>query len=348
MANRGTLRRKWSQNLGKVRKRFTLILMATITPAQLRLFNGVRALSSSAVLVILVLSLIFNELFDENDLGWQVVLALLALAIGIPHGALDHLVTLPKSAPRKLATFIAIYVAVALISVWAILQWNVFGFYIVVVMSALHFGIGDAAYLSERDKSAGVEISPKYAQASYALAAGFVPVVIPLVNEKSASALAAVNPALIDWDKGAGDSFYTIVISLYFAALILQIVAKRIRDALDLSLLLALVVVAPPLVAFAVYFGAWHAMRHTARLTLNLPKAQQAFDSDDVFAALRAAVLPGIPALLGTLVVASGLLIFGDNNFSDGFLWYLLVVIWALTVPHMAVTARLDRKALSS
>jgi hypothetical protein len=27
-------------------------------------------------------------------------------------------------------------------------------------------------------------------------------------------------------------------------------------------------------------------------------------------------------------------------------LWYLLVVIWALTVPHMALTLRLDVKAL--
>lgn len=322
--------------------------MATITPAQLRLFNGMRVFSSSAVLLTLVLSLIFARVFEESDLGWQVVLALLALAIGIPHGALDHLVTLPKSAPRKMATFIAIYVAVALAAVWAIVQWNVYGFYIVVLMSALHFGIGDAAYLSERDRSAGEAISPKYAQASYALAAGFVPVVIPLVNEKSSAALAAVNPALIDWDRGAGDSFYTIVVSLYFAALILQLVAKRYRDALDLSLLLALVVVAPPLVAFAVYFGAWHAMRHTARLTLNLESAQRAYHANNVASALRAAVLPGIPALLGTLVVAAGLLIFGDDNFSDGFLWYLLVVIWALTVPHMAVTARLDRKALGS
>ncbi len=33
-------------------------------------------------------------------------------------------------------------------------------------------------------------------------------------------------------------------------------------------------------------------------------------------------------------------------NISQELLWYLLVVVWALTVPHMALTLRLDVKAL--
>jgi Brp/Blh family beta-carotene 15,15'-monooxygenase len=100
------------------------------------------------------------------------------------------------------------------------------------------------------------------------------------------------------------------------------------------------------LIAFAVYFGMWHAIRHTARLTLNLRKSQRAYEEGDGARALRSAVIPGLPALLGTLLVAAALLLLGDDNFTDDFLWYLLVVIWALTVPHMMVTAKLDRKAL--
>ncbi len=30
----------------------------------------------------------------------------------------------------------------------------------------------------------------------------------------------------------------------------------------------------------------------------------------------------------------------------DNFLWLTLVIVWALTVPHMIVTAKLDRIAL--
>jgi hypothetical protein len=34
------------------------------------------------------------------------------------------------------------------------------------------------------------------------------------------------------------------------------------------------------------------------------------------------------------------------GKISDEFLWLSLVVVWALTVPHMMVTAKLDKAAL--
>lgn len=318
-----------------------------MTPnARVRTFEGIRTFSSISVGVAILIATLFGFLFKSESMGWQVVVALLALAVGIPHGALDHLVTLPRSQPIKMAFFIAVYVAIALIAVWAILEWNVYGFYVVVAMSALHFGIGDAAYLAERDRILGRDRSPRPTQILYALAGGVTPVLIPLVNERSSQALAAVNPALVDWDGGFADAFYWIAIALLVTAIVAQLVSRRERDALDLILLGLLAILTPPLIAFAVYFGTWHAMRHTARLTLNLTKSQHAYENDDARGALRSAVIPGIPALIGTLIVAAGLVLFDENNFTDDFLWLLLVVIWALTVPHMMVTAKLDRGAL--
>lgn len=314
--------------------------------AQVRVFDGIRNFSSIAVGSAILIATAMGFFFESGALGWQVIIALLALAVGIPHGALDHLVTLPRSRPLKMALFISIYVAIAVAAVWAILEWNVYGFYVVVVMSALHFGIGDAAFLAERDRAMGRARSPRVAQILYALAGGVTPVLIPLVNDESAAALAAVNPALIDWDGGLGDIFYWSAIALLVAGAVTQLAMKRERDALDLILLGLLAIMTPPLIAFAVYFGTWHAMRHTARLTLNLRKSEAAYRDDDAAKALRHAVLPGVPALIGTLVVAAGLVLFGENNFTDDFLWLLLVVIWALTVPHMMVTAKLDRGAL--
>jgi Brp/Blh family beta-carotene 15,15'-monooxygenase len=316
------------------------------TSARVRVFDGIRNFSSATVGVSILVATFMAFFFESDALGWQVVIALIALAVGIPHGALDHLVTLPRSRPIKMALFIAVYVAIAIAAVWAILEWNVYGFYVVVIMSALHFGIGDAAFLSERDRILGERRSPRVAQLLYALAGGVTPVLIPLVKEESGDALAAVNPALVDWDGGFGEIFYSSAIGLLVLAIVVQLVAKRERDALDLVLLGVLAIMTPPLIAFAVYFGTWHAMRHTARLTLNLRKSEMAYERDDAKSALRNAVLPGLPALIGTLIVAAGLVIFGDNNFTDDFLWLLLVVIWALTVPHMMVTAKLDRGAL--
>ena len=92
------------------------------------LFKQVRFFSSLAAAIGILLSLIFSGLLQSGSLGWQVVVAVIALAIGIPHGALDHLVTLPKSQPIKMVLFIVIYVAVAVVAVVGILKFNIIGF----------------------------------------------------------------------------------------------------------------------------------------------------------------------------------------------------------------------------
>jgi len=312
---------------------------------ELDLFLKVRKFSRLAVGLAIVASFIFAQLIESSDTTWQVIVALVALAVGIPHGALDHLVTLPKSAPLKMAGFISIYVAVAVLAVLALLTWNVAGFIVVVIMSAVHFGIGDAAFISEIDRrSAEPKPFPSYL---YALAAGSLPVVIPLVSDKSAVALERVNPALLNWHHGLNNDLLLWTMLLTAIALLRLVQKRRDAEAIDLVLLYLLAVTAPPLVAFAVYFGCWHAMRHTARLTLVLPRSQKAFAEGNSGKALLGAIWPGLPALVGTFIVAGGIIIFRRDSLSDQFLWITLVVVWALTVPHMAVTARLDRKALS-
>jgi Brp/Blh family beta-carotene 15,15'-monooxygenase len=308
------------------------------------LFQRVRLFSTISVTVGILLSLLFSDLLGEGSMGWQVVIAVIALAIGIPHGALDHLVTLPKAEPKKMAAFIVVYVAVAVVAVVGILQFNTIGFIIVLFMSAIHFGIGDGAFISEIDKRSKTE--RKLNRWFYIPAAGFTPVFIPLVNSASTQALASVNPALINWHQGFDSEILFTVTSFAVLAIVVMGLTKRYREALDLTLLLLLAHLAPPLIAFAVYFGCWHAMRHTARLTLSLPRSIENLDQGMLRKAFSNAVIPGLPALIGTFVVA-GILALSGRDFSDEFFWMALVVVWALTVPHMVVTAKLDRAALT-
>ena len=311
---------------------------------EVKLFEGIRNFSSVAILAGIILSLIFSQVLGESSMQWQVVIAIAALAIGIPHGALDHLVTLPKSRPLVMAGFIAVYVLIAIVAVIAILEFNVVGFIFVLVMSAVHFGIGDAAFVSELDRRQPVAV--RLPRAIYAISAGSIPVLIPLVNSASTDALAQVNPSLIDWHQGYDQEILTVVITIACISIARLIVRKRIREAVDIGLLLALALLAPPLIAFAIYFGCWHAMRHTARLTLSLESSQRAYESGNIRSAFLKAVIPGIPALVGTFFIAAILAIRGQE-FNDDFFWMALVVVWALTVPHMAVTAKLDRNALT-
>ena len=312
---------------------------------ELGLLRQVRKYSRYAVGVAILLSFIFAQIIETSDISWQVIIAIIALAVGIPHGALDHLVTLPRSNPVKMTVFILIYVAVAVLAILALLKWNVVGFIVVVLMSAIHFGIGDAAFISEIDRRE--KASKKFSKFLYAAAAGSLPVVIPLVSDKSSAALTEVNPKLIDWHQGLGNDLQLWVMILTAIALLTLVQKRRESEALDLMLLYLLASIAPPLVAFAVYFGCWHAMRHTARLTLILPRSQKAFSEGSAGKAFLGAVWPGLPALVGTFLVAILIIVFRGDSLDTQLLWVSLVVVWALTVPHMAVTARLDRKALS-
>ena len=296
-----------------------------------------------AVAMAIVASLVASQLIGSKDLTWQVAIALFALAVGIPHGALDHFVTVPRTNKKIMFIFISIYVLVAGAAVLAILKWNVLGFQIVVLMSLVHFGVGDSAFLNELDRLKG-KISSHLPTTFVVLAFGSIPVVMPLINSSSTSALSQVNTNLINWHQGFDQALRSIVLALFIVALVALVVTKRFRDVIDLFLLAALAVLTPPLIAFAVYFGCWHAMRHTARLTLVLPESLSAYEQGKALKAFWSAVLPGTPALIGSFLVAAGLWIYGEVDKS--FFWFVLTIVWALTVPHMIVTAKLDRKAL--
>jgi len=316
-----------------------------VIDVKFKVFSRIRTLSSAAVAVAIILSILFSQWLGADSLNWQIVLATIALAVGIPHGALDHLVTLPRSAPIRMAIFIIIYVAIALLAIYAILKWNVWGFIFVVVMSATHFGIGDSAFLKELD-SLKDQTGSRIPAWLYAPAAGLLPVMIPLVNSRSSEALTKVNESLVDWHQGYTTEIILAVAAITTLCLLGLLQRKRYRDALDIALLAALASIAPPLVAFAVYFGCWHALRHTARLTSLLPNSESAYLRGRGGQAFVAAVIPGLPALFGTIIFIAVLAGFSQLDLSDKFLWLTLVTIWALTVPHMVVTAKLDRAAL--
>ena len=312
--------------------------------AKQRLFNATRSYSQLFVGASVIISILFTAFLGSDNLNWQISLAVIALIIGIPHGALDHLVTLPKNKPAKMALFVVIYVLIAVAAVWAILRWNVLGFQLVVIMSAAHFGIGDAAFIAESERLNNRASKSLIDRLIYALPAGLLPVFVPLSSDLTNSALAEVNPKLINWAGSSTNFIHLLVLLIAASSLFILILKRDDKSAIDLALLAALSMLTPPLVAFAIYFGLWHALRHTARLTLNLSKSEISYQNNEPKRAFINAVLPGTPALIGTFIVAA--ILAATNPDNSRLLWSILVVIWALTVPHMMVTAKLDKGAL--
>jgi Brp/Blh family beta-carotene 15,15'-monooxygenase len=301
---------------------------------------------TAAAAILLFAGLQFTNL--EITMKAQVVLAVVALAIGIPHGAIDHLITIPRESTRRFIVFIAIYTLIAIIAALAIAQWNLVGFQLVVLMSALHFGFGDSAYANESQAAAGKNGYSNFVLASYAIPAGFLPVALPLTDKRTLDVLQELNPALINWAGTFTDLLRNSTIAIAVFSILLLIVTKNYSLAIDLALLLALSFLAPPLVAFAVYFGLWHAIRHTARLVPKLPSAMQKVSTGKPLAVFFTAVIPGLYAILEIFILGIFFVARGTTEVSRDFLWVILVIIWALTVPHMATTAKFDLRAFKN
>ena len=318
-----------------------------MTDAMPTIFTGVVRFSRIGVAATFLIFAFFKLVGHELNLSTQITIALVGLLIGVPHGAIDHLVSIPRKSNTLFITYLVIYIALALLAGAAIATWNLFGFRIVVIMSALHFGYGDAAFRYESRASFNLPKLPWVINSIYAIPAGFVPVVLPLTDPKALSALHRIHPTLGNWAGHDIHQIRTITIALVIAAIVILLARGYFALALDLGLLAVLALSAPPLVAFAAYFGFWHASRHTVRLVLALPNARSLAGQNKAKSALWAAIFPGLYALVGTLVLATTLMLGNRHHFSSGLLWSSLVVVWALTVPHMISTARLDFKAFS-
>lgn len=310
------------------------------------LYSRIRLVSRIAIAGAIALSLVFRNLISTSNISWQLLLAFVALAIGIPHGAVDHLISIPRNSLKQFISFIVIYVAIAIAALLFILYFNLIGFEIVIWMSAFHFGIGDLTYICENDRLAGKPQMQRVLQFFYLCSAGALPVIIPLVQPKSRSALEGINPDLIQWAGAHADQLKASVLLIAGISVVLLIFFKRLNEVFDLVLLASLSLIAPPLVAFAFYFGCWHALRHTARLTMLLPESESALKSGDWKRALKLVVLPGLPSLFGAVLISGFIFLLRDSTNKDSILWFLLALVWALTVPHMMATFRFDLKSL--
>lgn len=309
-------------------------------------YTWARRVSRYGVIAVLLLLAALQIFGVEITLSVQLVIALIALLVGIPHGAIDHLITIPRSDTKRFYLYIAIYIAIAVLAGWAIAMWNVVGFQLVVLMSALHFGYGDAAYLNEKRDSQKRERYSLSIENLYALPAGFLPVILPLTDSRTVDALDRINPSLDDWLGSLTDPIRRITIALAVFAFLAFLVLRKLSLAIDIALLSALALYAPPLIAFATYFGFWHALRHTARLVPKLERATQLAHDGLWQKAIWAAIYPGLYAVAGTIGLAAILMITNPDEISSTLLWSTLLVIWALTVPHMATTSRFDFRAL--
>lgn len=264
-----------------------------------------------------------------------------AILLGVPHGAVDHLVPFwiagRRPRIRELVPALAGYLAIAALAAVAFVRLPDVAFAVFLVASVLHFGSAEVEFDAERS---GVAATTRTHRWLTTLAHGMTVVLLPFAAwpDQVANALKPLAPGL-----GASGlhpvwtALGVVTGGLALAAVGLDLCTDRLRQAAELTLLVVAVLALPPLIGFAVYFGAWHALRHTGRL-LALPGPDGSVL--DTRAALRrfAAQAAG-PTVL---VIAAAVMLVAQGSAS--VLTVAVSVVLALTFPHMRTVAAWDRR----
>lgn len=300
--------------------------------------GGATAVVGTASLLAVALAAVVGVALPGSGAAGPVLLVV-AGVLGLPHGAVDHLalgwarsreagaagvepgwVGTAGARPALLVGYALLAAGVA----WAALLLTVPAVFALLVLSCAHFAEGELAFARLRGERGS---------APAAAALGTAVVTVPVLLRPD-----AVRPVLDALDPGLAAVLQDVrtpvllVTGLLVTAGVVSAARRGCRRQLaELVLVVLAGLLAPPLLVFAVWFGAWHAPRHLVRL-LDLEPDGATWRR--VTRLGRAAVLPTGAALvaLGALVVVGG-----------SVLASVLVVLLALTVPHAAVVAQLGR-----
>jgi Brp/Blh family beta-carotene 15,15'-monooxygenase len=317
----------------------------------------------------LLLAVAFPEAASRPEIQWT-PWAVGLLAFGIPHGALDHQIGMGVGHGVGRVRFLAVYImlAAAVVALWWLAPMAALvGF---LVVAAFHFGQGDlywhqaaregigpnGALLGERRRSW------RWQSVSTFVVRGLVPVALPVLifADEFAGAADAMTGRLF-----GGSGRWAIPESTRTAALaaVCGLVVVHLGMLLDEAirrpthrrlagveaggtiLLVGLFTAVPPVLAMGVYFNAWHSVRHVARLLLVAGPTREAARAGrwgEAMARFHVTTLPTSLAALALMGLLGWALHDRVRAATDSGL-ALLVMVAALTLPHVIVVLGMDR-----
>ncbi len=264
-----------------------------------------------------------------SALGWSpsplfaLFVAVVAVAIGMPHGALDVAIG-PKLV--HWAAFFPAYGAAAAITIAGWLVEPRAGLAVFLLLSWFHFGSGDV-------DGFGFDGPTKVARG---IATGGLALGLPLVFH--ASIVAPIFDALMFGQHrfGAhevrvwGAVILAAAVPTFIVAVVQHLLHLQWVGAAELASLALLGVTASPLIAFSVYFALWHSPRHLLRVK-----------------ASAAAVVPTLAATALTIGGAFAAWMVLDPATTTA-IRVVFVGLAALTGPHQFVTSGFRRSVARS
>lgn len=319
-----------------VRRRTTAVLPVDVMAVSVRW-------SRRLVLGVLAFSLLGKELPESAQDVFVFVLVAVGLLVGLPHGSIDHRLAARLTGwPTPVVG--VVYAAVAALTWVLLVTLGPVALVPVIVLSLVHFGLGELEVI--RDSTGW---RPGRAVAVAVAVAGTGALLLPLARAGSGlvDVAASISPGLGVLLEAAPARVAPVAVWA-LAAVVGVLAALRAHHydvVVDIVVVGALGALAPPLVAFAVWFGGWHALRHCARLLTVDERAAALVASGETRQAVGALARVAAGPTLAAVVVLAGLVV-ATANAADpaGAVGATLLVLLALTVPHMLVVLWMDSR----
>ncbi|AEH37863.1 Brp/Blh family beta-carotene 15,15'-dioxygenase [Halopiger xanaduensis] len=319
--------------------------------------------SHAAGLFTIIFGLTIGVTGDSIPLAYQYApLAASVVVLGLPHGAVDHLV-LPRSrgrpvTSRALAAVGGCYLAIggAYAALWFVAPAVSFALFI--LLTLVHWGQGDVYALCELTDVSYLE-TPAHKGLALVVRGG-LPMLVPLVAFPDQYAFVAgtlvglFDPGAAAALEGAFRPTVRYAVAVGFGALIAATLALGYRrtDALEPWLidagetlgLTAFFAAVPPILAIGLYFTGWHSVRHIVRTLLIDDAAVAALADGDARGAIGRFARDAAPLTAGSLVVFAALAVAVPRTpatVPDAAALYLVGVA-VLTLPHVVVVSLLD------
>jgi Brp/Blh family beta-carotene 15,15'-monooxygenase len=280
--------------------------------------------------------------------------------LGLPHGALDHLVPLRMGfkwgkRPVGIALYLLAYIAIAA-AYFGLWLWQPLAAFVGFLLATVfHWGQGDVRFLEiflNRRRSG------KWGASVSILLRGSLPMVLPVLAFPETAASLYTNAA-----KGLGltplpldlaspaivfslITYILVLFGLYiFNAVKVSSTPWALRmDVFEIALLTLLFCTVPAYMSVGIYFIAWHSLRHLARLIVlkqnDADKLKQGLWQKPV----KCLVIDLLPITLAAIGLLVGLYFWKARHVTslETFVALYLVLISALTKPHLVVVALMD------
>jgi beta-carotene 15,15'-dioxygenase len=310
-----------------------------------------------AVCLLCVLQ-IFLPRFTEQYGLYSLVVGMVFL--GLPHGALDHLVPLRMGfawgrKPLGISLYLLAYIFIAALYFGLWLWQPLIAFVGFLLATVLHWGQGDVRFLEiflERKRSS------KWGAGVSMLLRGSLPMVLPVLvfpetaeslylNATRGLGLASVGPELSSPIIVASLVIYMLILFALYIVNTIKVSANLWAlcvDIAELALLTLLFCTVPAYMSVGIYFTLWHSLRHLARLIILKPNDAGQLNQGQWQQPVKRLVLDLLPITLAALGLLLGLYVWKAHHVTtlETFVALYLVLISALTKPHLVVVALMD------